>query len=92
MDNRQHYTTCILRKAIEGYKNYFDFITFEKIISNQNVCVYYRATTMQFTEKCKMQFTGHRLLYSTTSNVATLFTEKSEAINAAFIFFVANLT
>ena len=62
---------------------FFDFITFEKIITNQSIFVSDKTTNMQFR---KMQLTGHWLRYSTSPNVTTLFTEKSQAINFAFIF------
>ena len=41
---------------------------------------------------CKVKFTGHWLRYSTKPNVSTPFTESSQAIKFAFIFFAANLT
>ena len=41
---------------------------------------------------CKVKFTGHWLRYSTTPNVSTTFTESTQAIKFAFIFFSANLT
>ena len=40
----------ILRKTIEGYQNNFDFVTFEKIISNQSIFVSDRTTNMQISE------------------------------------------
>ena len=36
--------------------------------------------------KCKIQFKGHWLLYSTTPNATTLFTDKTQAIKFTFIF------
>ena len=39
----------ILRKAIEGYSNSFDYITVEKIISMQGIFVSDRTTNMQFS-------------------------------------------
>ena len=62
-----------LRKTIEGYIDSFDFITFEKIISNQSIFVSDKTTNMQFTD--------HWLRYSTMPNETTLFTEKPQAIN-----------
>ena len=39
----------ILRKTIEGYLNYFDYITFEKIFSKQSIFVSDRTNNMQFS-------------------------------------------
>ena len=69
-----------LRKTIEGYLNYFDFITFEKIISNQSIFVSDR------TQQNAIFKSTHWLRYSTTPNETNLFTEKSQAIISAFIF------
>ena len=41
--------SIILRKTIEGYKKYFDYITVENIISIQGIFVSDRTTTMQFS-------------------------------------------
>ena len=40
----------ILRKTIEGYYNYFDYITFGNIISKQSKFVTDRTITIQFTK------------------------------------------
>ena len=40
----------ILRKTIEGYQNYSDYIAFEKIISKQSIIVSDRTANMQFTK------------------------------------------
>ena len=40
----------ILRKTIEGNKNYFDCNTFEKIISKQDILVSNRNTILQFSK------------------------------------------
>ena len=45
-----NYTLSILRKTIEGYQNYFDFITFGIIIFKQIIFVIDRIITMLFTK------------------------------------------
>ena len=48
------YLECILRKTIEGFFFFFfNFITFEKMISNQSIFVSDRRTNMQFSKNAK---------------------------------------
>ena len=41
--------------------------------------------------KCKIKFTGHRLQYSTTPNLPTLFSQSSQSKNLALIFLLQSL-
>ena len=79
------------RKTIEGYQNYFEFITFEKIISKQSIFVFDRPDTLLFN-KMQMKLAGCLLQYNATPNVTTLFIERPHTIKLAFTFFAATLT
>ena len=48
--NRRKTYVHILNKTIEGHKNSFDYITFEKIISKQIIFVSDRTTNMQISK------------------------------------------
>ena len=56
-------------------------------ISNQSIFESDITTNMQFSKvQNAIYFKGHWLRYSTTPSVTTLFSEKSQAMNFAFIF------
>ena len=71
---------------MKDIKNYFNFITFEKIISKQSNFVSDRNTNVPICNitKIKVKFTGPWLPCSTTPNVPTLLTQSPQAKNLAF--------
>ena len=71
--------SSLLRKTIEGYQNYFDYITVEKIISIQGIFVSDRTTNKLQFSRMQNKTYGHWLRYSTIPNVPTLFTQSSQA-------------
>ena len=62
------------------------------ILFSNKVSLYLIELSLCNSPNCKMKFTGHWVLYSTTPNVLTLSTQSSQARNLAPEIFAATLT